>query len=73
MNCIAAKIPEKVFVLFKDEHIDASASEKEAEHHPGGTAADNATTGVNCFHFASQMPDRVNRVAAGRSLTRNGD
>ncbi len=30
MNRVTAKIAEKVFVLFKDEHIDARAGEKEA-------------------------------------------
>lgn len=41
MNRIAAKIAEKVSVFFKDENMDASSSEQEAEDHSGRAAADN--------------------------------
>jgi hypothetical protein len=39
MHCVAAKIAQKVRVLFEDDDVDAGAGEKIAAHQPGGSAA----------------------------------
>src|SRR5262244_3213305 len=56
MYRVTAKIAQKVLVLLKNEHVDARASEKEAEHHSGRTAARNATASVNCLAHNSRPP-----------------
>ena len=40
---VAAKIAKEVGVLFEHDGIDAGAPEQVAEHHAGGSAADDAT------------------------------
>jgi hypothetical protein len=44
MDCVAAKIAQKIRMLFKDDRIDAGAGKKKSEHHPGGSAANDTTT-----------------------------
>jgi hypothetical protein len=45
MKRIAAKVAQKICVLFQHDDIDAIASQKEAQHHPRRSPADNATLG----------------------------
>src|SRR5947209_885359 len=46
MNGVAAKIAQEILVLLQHADIHAAAREQEAEHHPGGPAADDAATGI---------------------------
>ena len=47
MNGIAAKITQKVGVLFQHQDFDPGAGEQQSQHHPGGTAAGNTATDRN--------------------------
>ncbi len=42
MHGVAAKIPEEVGVLFQHHDVDPGAAQQIAQHHAGGTAADDA-------------------------------
>ena len=39
MNCIAAKVTEKIRVLLEHSNADSRSSEEVAEHHPGGATS----------------------------------
>ena len=39
---VAAKVAQKIGVLFENDHLDARAREQKAEHEPGRAAACNA-------------------------------
>jgi hypothetical protein len=43
MHGIAAKIAEKIRMLFQDDDAHSGAREEKAEHHSGRSAADDAT------------------------------
>ena len=43
---VAAEVAEEVLVLFEDGDVDALAGEEEAEHHAGGTSANDAARGL---------------------------
>src|SRR5437870_591272 len=47
MDRVTTKVAQKVFVLFKDNDIDACAREQKAKHHARWAAAGNATTSVH--------------------------
>src|SRR5437016_5418342 len=47
MDRVPPKVAQKIFVLFKDDDLDAGASEQKAEHHARWAAAGNATTSVH--------------------------
>jgi hypothetical protein len=47
MHGVAAKVPQKVGVLFEHDHVDAGAGEQDAEHHAGRPAAGDATAGLD--------------------------
>ena len=42
MDRVAAKIAQKIRMLFENDRIDAGAGKEKPEHHPGGSAADDA-------------------------------
>ena len=65
MDGIAAKIAEKIFMLFQNQDFNARSREQKSQHHPGGPAANDAATGVDCFvlrcfrvvhHVTPQVP-----------------
>src|SRR5262245_24292823 len=43
MNRIAAKIAQKICMLFQHNDVDAGAGKQEAEHHPRWSTTDDAT------------------------------
>jgi hypothetical protein len=43
MNCVSAKIAEKIDMFFEDNDIDAASRQEISKHYAGGTAASNAT------------------------------
>src|SRR5689334_17515423 len=43
MNGVAAEIAQEVRVLFRHDDGNTSSRQQEAKHHPGGSAANNAT------------------------------
>src|ERR1700736_6173695 len=43
MDRVATKIPEEVGMFFEYERVHPGAGEKKAEHHPGWSAAHDAT------------------------------
>ena len=47
MNGVAAKITQKVGVLFQHRHIHASASEEIASHDAGGTSTNDTALDFN--------------------------
>src|SRR6266487_4048294 len=49
MNCVAAKIAEKVSVFFQYHHVDARARQQIPEYHARRTTAGNATACVYRF------------------------
>jgi hypothetical protein len=58
MDCVAAKIAEKIGVLFEDEYVDAHAGEKETQHHARGAASCDAAVGTECLvHGSVIMPE----------------
>ena len=42
MNRVAAEIAEEIGVLLQHDHVDASTSQQEPQHHSGGAAAGDA-------------------------------
>ena len=50
MNRVSSEIAIEIRVLFRDDDIDAGASEEVAQHHSGWTAADDGTPGGDQFH-----------------------
>ena len=53
MNGVAAKVAEEVRVLFEDHDVDARTRQQITQHHPGGAAAGDATSGGDgCGHGA---------------------
>jgi hypothetical protein len=53
---VAAKIPQKIGVLFQDKHRDAGPGQQKTQHHPGRSSTGNAALsrgGVR--HYSSDM------------------
>ena len=68
MNRVAAKVTEKVLVLFKHKHINSSASEEHAEHHPRIREPHGQHDGARRTQRADRVRDRgrdVSRVDLG--------
>ena len=42
MNGVAAEIAQEIRVLLQHDDVDPRPRQQQAEHHPGGPAADNA-------------------------------
>jgi len=42
MDRVTAKIAQEILMFFNDDRIDARAGQKQAQHHPGGSAAHDA-------------------------------
>jgi hypothetical protein len=53
MNRVAAKIAQKIGVLFQNKNFHARAGEQKTEHHAGWPAPDNATAGLHFFDGGS--------------------
>ena len=49
MNRIAAKIAQKIRVLFEDQHIHARARQQKSKHHSSRSAAGDAAAGLRGF------------------------
>src|SRR5438067_13657011 len=47
MDGVAAEVAQKIGMLLEHADIDASAGEKEAHHHTGGTATGDAAAGLD--------------------------
>ncbi len=47
MDGIAPEVPEEIGVFFEDLHVDAGASEQEAQHHAGRSATGYAARGLD--------------------------
>ena len=45
MDGLAAEIAQEVGVLFQHDHVDPTAGEHQAQHHPGRSAAGDADPG----------------------------
>ena len=56
MDRIAAKIAQKICMLFKDDRIDASAGKEKPEHHPGRSTADDAAAAGDCLRGLVHVP-----------------
>ena len=56
MDCVAAKIAQKIRMLFKNDRIDPGAGKKKSEHHPGGSAANDATAAGDCLRGFVHRP-----------------
>src|ERR1700731_2916638 len=67
MDRVAAKIPEKIGVFFENDRIDASAGKEKPEHHPGGSAADDAAAAGECLRSLVHSPP-IEAQYAGSSL-----
>ena len=50
MDRVAAEVAQEIGVLFQHDDVDAGAGQQKPEHHPGRTAADDATAGLHGFH-----------------------
>jgi hypothetical protein len=56
MYRVAAKVAQKVGMLFEHEHFHALAREQEPEHHPGRPASGNAAAYRKAFGHAFNTP-----------------
>lgn len=65
MDRIAAKVAQKVAMLFENENVDAGAREKIAGHDPCRTAADDAALRLPVNH-ARTIPRAHTRSCARR-------
>jgi hypothetical protein len=52
MHGVAAKIPEEVSMLLEHQRLNACPTQEIPQHHSGGSAADDATFGMD------DAPDR---------------
>src|SRR5438270_12834333 len=50
MDGIAAKVAQKVGVLFKNDDLDAAAGQQEPEDHSRGTASGDAALGIHLLY-----------------------
>ena len=66
---VAAEVAEEVAVLFDDDDGDACSGEEHAEHHPGGTAADDA---AGCVDGHGSRPRRDVQVGLTGGHSRKG-
>jgi hypothetical protein len=56
LNQSAAKIPEKIGVLFQDKHRDAGPGQQKTQHHSGRSSTGNAALNRGGFrHHSSDM------------------
>lgn len=55
MNRVASKIPKKIAMLLKNHDLHAHARQEEGQHHPGGSAADDAATRVDLSVHANPI------------------
>ena len=77
MNGVAAEIAQEVSVLFRHDDGNTSSRQQEAKHHPGGSAANNATRCADRGHrhslpglLRTAGPARFRARAALRLLVR---
>ena len=52
----APKIAQKIRMFFENDRIDAGAGQKKPEHHPGGSAADDAAAAGECLRGLVHSP-----------------
>src|SRR5712692_8123443 len=49
MNCVAAKVAQKIRVLLKHDDLDARTRQQKPEHHSGRATAHDATASLHAF------------------------
>src|SRR5438093_6785997 len=47
MDRVAPKVTQKIAMFFEHHNVNTGACQQETQHHAGGTAADNAATGMD--------------------------
>src|SRR5438552_9656703 len=66
MNCVAAKIAQKICVLFQHDYGNAGARQQETEHHSRRTTAGDAATSVH-YRLATErhkIPNGITMIAS---------
>lgn len=78
MDSVAAKVAEKIGVLFEHLDFNSGACEQKAKNHASGTAADDAASGldgwgngsVRCGEFMINAADIVMELGRSRICVR---
>src|SRR5262245_17421530 len=75
MDGVAAKIAEEITVLFKHDHFNTGAGKKQTEHHAGGTAAGDTTSGSDLSRVMRRLTheekstDKYHSTASSRLIS----